>query len=174
MPSLLPHMMGFGNYFIQSSLGKILSHLHTKQQEQDHQQQQQHCHHRNYHNSYNNYQFNHQLDEVGAEHYDALSQQSETALSPSTTVPDSEGTTTEGTEGGKESPTPPPPGLIHFNHPEHSQELDAVRRLLETVNTSVTKQLLEANVKKLSSSPAMIIKCDITEEYQVEIIPLFL
>ncbi|KAG7212985.1 hypothetical protein KM043_002325 [Ampulex compressa] len=61
-------------------------------------------------------------------------------MSPSTA--DSEGT--EGTEG-KESPAP-----------ADSQGLDAVRRILETVNTSVTIQLLEANVRKLSASPAIM------------------
>ncbi|XP_011502307.1 PREDICTED: zinc finger protein 1 [Ceratosolen solmsi marchali] len=162
IPTLLPHMIGFGNYFIQSSLGKILSQLHAKQQEQQQQQQQYHYHHNN-HSGHNNYQCNYRLDEVGCEHYDVLSQQSETALSPSTTAPDSEGATTEGTEGGKESPAPQP-GLLQFDHPDHSG-LDAVRRLLETVNSSVTKQLLEANVRKLSS-PAMFIKHEIVEEYQ--------
>ncbi|OXU25318.1 hypothetical protein TSAR_016293, partial [Trichomalopsis sarcophagae] len=164
MPTLLPQMVNFGSYFLQSSLGKILSQLHAQQQEQQqhhhHHQPQQHPHHNSHHQN-----SRHRLDESGSEHYDALSQQSEAALSPSTTAPDSEGTTTEGTEGGKESPAPPPPALHHLPHPEQSQGLDAVRRLLETVNTSVTKQLLEANVKKLASSIAMVIKRDIDDDY---------
>ncbi|XP_076240016.1 Zn finger homeodomain 1 [Calliopsis andreniformis] len=104
MPTLLPQMMGFGRYFLQTSLGKILNQLHSKR-----------------------------LDEV-AEQFEFHRE----LMSPSTA--DSEGT--EGTEG-KESPAPSDP-----------QGLDAVRRILETVNTSVTKQLLEANVRKLSTSPA--------------------
>ncbi|XP_020288649.1 zinc finger protein 1 [Pseudomyrmex gracilis] len=71
---------------------------------------------------------------------DEITEQFEThreVMSPSTA--DSEGT--EGTEG-KESPASTYSGL------------DAVRRILETINTSVTKELLEANVRKLSTSPA--------------------
>lgn len=45
-----------------------------------------------------------------------------------------------------------------------TQGLDAVRRILETVNTTVTKQLLEANVRKLTSSP-VIIKREYDEDY---------
>ncbi|KAK2575446.1 hypothetical protein KPH14_011182 [Odynerus spinipes] len=115
VPSLLPQMMGFGSYFLQSSLGKILNQLHSKR-----------------------------LDEVTEQ----FENHRET-MSPSTA--DSEGT--EGTEG-KESPAP-----------IESHGLDVVRRILETVNTSVTKQLLEANVKKLSTSPA-ILKRDFDEDYQ--------
>ena len=85
------------------------------------------------------------LDEV-AEQFESHRE----VLSPSTA--DSEGT--EGTEG-KVSPVPADP-----------QGLDAVRRLLETVNTSVTKQLLEANVRKLATSPATI-KRESDEDYQV-------
>ena len=171
MPTLLPHMIGFNNFFMQSSLGKILiNQLHAKQQQE--QQQSQLNNHRNNHNHHHHHHQHHlsqRLDETGSDaQYDALSQQSEAALSPSTTAPDSEGTTTEGTEGGKESPAPPPPpppALLPFHH--ESQGLDAVRRLLETVNTSVTKQLLEANVRKLASSPAMVIKREADEDYQV-------
>ncbi|XP_043271584.1 zinc finger protein 1 [Venturia canescens] len=115
MPTLLPQMMGFGSYFLQSSIGKILNQLHTKR-----------------------------LDEV-AEQFESHRE----VMSPSTA--DSEGT--EGT-GGKNSPLPSDP-----------QGLDAVRRILETVNTSVTKQLLEANVRKLASSPATI-KREFYEDYQ--------
>ncbi|XP_012139921.1 Zn finger homeodomain 1 [Megachile rotundata] len=115
MPTLLPQMMGFGSYFLQTSLGKILNQLHSKR-----------------------------LDEV-AEQFESHRE----LISPSTA--DSEGT--EGTEG-KESPAPTDP-----------QGLDAVRRILETVNTSVTKQLLEANVRKLSTSPAMM-KREFDEDYQ--------
>ncbi|XP_011645244.1 zinc finger protein 1-like [Pogonomyrmex barbatus] len=116
VPTLLPHMMGFGNYFLQSSIGKLLNQLHTKR-------------------------------------FDHVTEQIEThreVMSPSTA--DSEGT--EGTEG-KESPAPTDP----------LQGLDAVRRILETVNTSVTKQLLEANVRKLSTSPATM-KREFEEDYQ--------
>lgn len=116
MPTLLPQMMGFGSYFLQTSLGKILNQLHSKR-----------------------------LDEV-AEQFESHRE----LMSPSTA--DSEGT--EGTEG-KESPAPADP-----------QGLDAVRRILETVNTSVTKQLLEANVRKLSTSPATM-KREFDEDYQV-------
>lgn len=116
MPTLLPQMMGFGSYFLQTSLGKILNQLHSKR-----------------------------LDEV-AEQFESHRE----LMSPSTA--DSEGT--EGTEG-KESPAPTDP-----------QGLDAVRRILETVNTSVTKQLLEANVRKLSTSPATM-KREFEEDYQV-------
>ncbi|XP_034945180.1 zinc finger E-box-binding homeobox protein zag-1 isoform X2 [Chelonus insularis] len=84
------------------------------------------------------------LDEV-AEHFESHRE----AVSPSTA--DSE--ETEGTEG-KYSPVPSDP-----------QGLDAVRRILETVNTSVTKQLLEANVRKLASSPETI-KRECDEDYQ--------
>ncbi|KYM93316.1 Zinc finger protein 1, partial [Atta colombica] len=116
MPTLLPHMMGFGNYFLQSSIGKLLNQLHAKR-------------------------------------FDHITEQFEThreVMSPSTA--DSEGT--EGTEG-KESPAPVDP----------LQGLDAVRRILETVNTSVTKQLLEANMRKLSTSPATM-KREFEEDYQ--------
>lgn len=116
VPSLLPQMMGFSSYFLQSSLGKILNQLHSKR-----------------------------LDEV-AEQFESHRE----TMSPSTA--DSEGT--EGTEG-KESPAP-----------IESQGLDVVRRILETVNTSVTKQLLEANVKKLSTSPATM-KREFEDDYQV-------
>lgn len=116
MPTLLPQMMGFGSYFLQSSIGKILNQLHTKR-----------------------------LDEV-AEQFESHRE----VMSPSTA--DSEGT--EGTEG-KNSPLPNDP-----------QGLDAVRRILETVNTSVTKQLLEANVRKLASSPVTI-KREYDQDYQV-------
>ncbi|XP_076628253.1 Zn finger homeodomain 1 [Colletes latitarsis] len=115
MPTLLPQIMGFGSYFLQTSLGKILNQLHSKR-----------------------------LDEV-AEQFESHRE----LMSPSTA--DSEGT--EGTEG-KESPAPSDP-----------QGLDAVRRILETVNTSVTKQLLEANVRKLSTSPATT-KREFDEDYQ--------
>ncbi|KAF7390989.1 hypothetical protein HZH66_009469 [Vespula vulgaris] len=115
VPSLLPQMMGFSSYFLQSSLGKILNQLHSKR-----------------------------LDEV-AEQFESHRE----TMSPSTA--DSEGT--EGTEG-KESPAP-----------IESQGLDVVRRILETVNTSVTKQLLEANVKKLSTSPATM-KREFEDDYQ--------
>lgn len=115
VPSLLPRMMGFSNYFLQSSLGKILNQLHSKR-----------------------------VDEV-TEQFETHRE----TMSPSTA--DSEGT--EGTEG-KESPALTDP-----------QGLDAVRRILETVNTSVTKQLLEANVRKLASSPATI-KREYDEDYQ--------
>lgn len=114
VPTLLPQMMGFGSYFLQSSLRKFLHQLHSKR-------------------------------------HDDLSEQYEShgeVLSPLTA--DSEGT--EGTEG-KDSPAP-------------TEGLDAVRRILETVNTSVTKQLLEANVRKLSSSPATI-KKEFDDDYQV-------
>ncbi|XP_018366308.1 PREDICTED: zinc finger E-box-binding homeobox protein zag-1 [Trachymyrmex cornetzi] len=116
VPTLLPHMMGFGNYFLQSSIGKLLNQLHAKR-------------------------------------FDHITEQFEThreVMSPSTA--DSEGT--EGTEG-KESPAPVDP----------LQGLDAVRRILETVNTSVTKQLLEANMRKLSTSPATM-KREFEEDYQ--------
>lgn len=116
MPTLLPHMMGFRNYFLRTSLGKLLTQLHTKR-----------------------------LDEI-TEQFETHRE----VMSPSTA--DSEGT--EGTEG-KESPAP-----------AESQGLDAVRRILETVNTSVTKQLLEANVRKLSTSPATT-KRECEEDYQV-------
>ncbi|XP_046409497.1 zinc finger protein 1-like isoform X2 [Neodiprion fabricii] len=115
VPTLLPRMVGFSSYFLQSSLGKILSQLHSKR-----------------------------VDEV-TEQFESLRE----TMSPSTA--DSEGT--EGTEG-KESPALTDP-----------QGLDAVRRILETVNTSVTKQLLEASVKKLACSPASI-KRDYDEDYQ--------
>lgn len=108
MPTLLPQTIGFGNYFLQSSLGKILNQLHTSERYEAHRE----------------------------------------AASPS--MADSEGT--EGTEG-KDSPAP-----------NDSQDLDAVRRILETVNTSVTKQLLEANVRKLASSPATV-KREFDDEY---------
>lgn len=116
VPTLLPQMIGFGNYFLQSSLGKLLNQLHSKR-----------------------------LDEV-TEHFETHRE----VMSPSTA--DSEGT--EGTEG-KESPAPA----------DSMQGLDAVRRILETVNTSVTKQLLEANVRKLSTSPATM-KREFEEDYQ--------
>ncbi|XP_024944610.1 zinc finger protein 1 isoform X2 [Cephus cinctus] len=115
MPTLLPQMIGFSSYFLQSSLGKILNQLQSKRR-----------------------------DEV-AEQFETKRE----TMSPSTA--DSEGT--EGTEG-KESPAP-----------ADSQGLDGVRRILETVNTSVTKQLLEANVRKLASSPATI-KREYVEDYQ--------
>ncbi|XP_033231025.1 zinc finger protein 1-like [Belonocnema kinseyi] len=115
VPTMLPQMMGFGSYFLQSSLRKFLNQLHTKRRDD--------------------------LSEHYESHIDVMS--------PSTA--DSEGT--EGTEG-KESPAT-----------AESQGLDAVRRILETVNTSVTKQLLEANVRKLSSSPATI-KREYDEDYQ--------
>lgn len=117
MPTLLPQMMGYGNYILQSSIGKLLNQLHSKR-----------------------------LDEI-AEQFETHRE----VMSPSTA--DSEGT--EGTEG-KESPAPADP----------MQSLDAVRRILETVNTSVTKQLLEANVRKLSTSPATM-KRELEEDYQV-------
>lgn len=90
---------------------------------------------------------------------DEITEQFEThreVMSPSTA--DSEGT--EGTEG-KESPASTYSGL------------DAVRRILETINTSVTKELLEANVRKLSTSPATM-KRKFEEDCQVrnEIITL--
>lgn len=113
MPTLLPQMIGFGSYFLQTSLGKILNQLHSKR-----------------------------LDEV-AEQFESPRE----LMSPSTA--DSEGTE------GKESPAP-----------ADSQGLDAVRRILETVNTSVTKQLLEANVRKLSTSPATM-KREFEDDYQV-------
>ncbi|XP_076296864.1 Zn finger homeodomain 1 [Lasioglossum baleicum] len=118
IPTLLPRMMAFGSYFLQTSLGKMLNQLHSKR-----------------------------LDEV-AEQFESHRE----LMSPSTA--DSEGT--EGTEGteGKESPAP-----------TDSQGLDAVRRILETVNTSVTKQLLEANVRKLSTSPATM-KREFDDDYQ--------
>ncbi|XP_076655628.1 Zn finger homeodomain 1 [Halictus rubicundus] len=118
IPTLLPRMMAFGSYFLQTSLGKMLNQLHSKR-----------------------------LDEV-AEQFESHRE----LMSPSTA--DSEGT--EGTEGteGKESPAP-----------TDSQGLDAVRRILETVNTSVTKQLLEANVRKLSTSPATM-KREFEDDYQ--------
>ncbi|XP_051159948.1 zinc finger protein 1-like isoform X1 [Leptopilina boulardi] len=114
VPTLLPQMMGFGTYFLQSSLRKFLHQLHTKRG-----------------------------DDLSSENYESHGE----VMSPSTA--DSEGT--EGTEG-KESPAP-------------NEGLDAVRRILETVNTSVTKQLLEANVRKLSSSPATI-KREFDDDYQ--------
>lgn len=117
VPTLLPHVMGFGNYFLQSSIGKLLNQLHAKR-----------------------------FDHI-TEHFETHRE----VMSPSTA--DSEGT--EGTEG-KESPAPVDP----------LQGLDAVRRILETVNTSVTKQLLEANVRKLSTSPATM-KREFEEDYQV-------
>lgn len=120
MPTLLPHMMGFGNYFLQSSIGKLLNQLHAKR-------------------------FDHITEHVETHRE---------VMSPSTA--DSEGT--EGTEG-KESPAPVDPL-------QPLQGLDAVRRILETVNTSVTKQLLEANVRKLSTSPATM-KREFEEDYQV-------
>lgn len=110
-------MMGYGNYILQSSIGKLLNQLHSKR-----------------------------LDEI-TEQFETHRE----VMSPSTA--DSEGT--EGTEG-KESPAPADP----------MQSLDAVRRILETVNTSVTKQLLEANVRKLSTSPATM-KRELEEDYQV-------
>ena len=113
VPTLLPQMMGFGSYFLQSSLRKFLNQLHSKRRDDLTEQYESH-------------------GEV---------------MSPSTA--DSEGTE------GKESPAP-----------TESQGLDAVRRILETVNTSVTKQLLEANVRKLSSSPATI-KREFDDDYQV-------
>lgn len=116
VPTLLPQMMGYGNYILQSSIGKLLNQLHSKR-----------------------------LDEI-AEQFETHRE----VMSPSTA--DSEGT--EGTEG-KESPAPADP----------MQSLDAVRRILETVNTSVTKQLLEANVRKLSTSPATM-KRELEEDYQ--------
>lgn len=103
MPTLLPQMMGLGNYFLQSSIGKLLNQLHNKR-----------------------------LDEQFETHRETQS--------PSTG--DSEGTEVN---EGKYSPIPSDP-----------QGLDAVRRILETVNTSVTKQLLEANVRKLATSPKLI------------------
>lgn len=114
MPTLLPHMMGFGNYFLHSSIGKLLNQLHAKR-------------------------FDHITEHVETHRE---------VMSPSTA--DSEGTE------GKESPAPVDP----------LQGLDAVRRILETVNTSVTKQLLEANVRKLSTSPATM-KREFEEDYQV-------
>lgn len=74
--------------------------------------------------------------------------------SPSTA--DSEGT--ECTEG-KESPVP---------SVQDTQDLDAVRRILETVNTSVTKQLLEANVRKLVASSPATIKREL-DDYHVSV-----
>ncbi|XP_067205083.1 zinc finger E-box-binding homeobox protein zag-1 [Linepithema humile] len=117
VPTLLPQMMGFGNYFLQSSLGKLLNQLHSKR-----------------------------LDEISSEQFETHRE----VMSPSTA--DSEGT--EGTEG-KESPAPA----------DSMQGLDFVRRILETVNTSVTKQLLEANMRKLSTSPATM-KREFEEDYQ--------
>ena len=114
-------MMGFGSYFLQSSLRKFLNQLHSKRRDD--------------------------LSDHFESHVDVMS--------PSTA--DSEGT--EGTEG-KESPAP-----------AESQGLDAVRRILETVNTSVTKQLLEANVRKLSSSPASV-KLEYDDDYQVNFLYL--
>ncbi|XP_043527729.1 zinc finger E-box-binding homeobox 1 [Frieseomelitta varia] len=92
------------------------------------------------------------LNQLHSKRLDEVAEQVEShreLMSPSTA--DSEGT--EGTEG-KESPAP-----------TDSQGLDAVRRILETVNTSVTKQLLEANVRKLSTSPATM-KREFEEDYQ--------
>ncbi|KAK0164523.1 hypothetical protein PV328_003142 [Microctonus aethiopoides] len=83
------------------------------------------------------------MDEV-AEHFETHRE----TMSPSTA--DSE--ETEGNEG-RYSPA--------SNDP---QGMDAVRRILETVNTSVTKQLLEANVRKLASSPETI-KREYDEDY---------
>ncbi|XP_058790874.1 zinc finger protein 1 isoform X2 [Phymastichus coffea] len=180
VPTLLPHMMNFGSYFLQSSLGKILSQLHAKQQEQlSHTQQQQlsQLHYQHRQHQHHHQQRNHRMDEASSEHCDALSQQSEAALSPSTTLIDSEGTITEGTEGGNESPISPPPPppplppppLLQIHRPDQPQDLDAVRRILETVNTSVTKQLLEANVRKLASSPSMTIKREKDEDQDSEV-----
>ncbi|XP_015121921.1 zinc finger protein 1 [Diachasma alloeum] len=105
MPTLLPQMMGLGNYFLQSSIGKLLNQLHHKR-----------------------------LDEM-TEQFESHRE----TQSPST------GDSEEAEVEDKYSPTPSDP-----------QGLDAVRRILETVNTSVTKQLLEANVRKLSTSPKPI------------------
>ncbi|TGZ53896.1 Uncharacterized protein DBV15_01807, partial [Temnothorax longispinosus] len=116
MPTLVPPNLGFGNYLLHSTLGKL-------------------------------------LNQFSARRLDHITEQFEThreVMSPSTA--DSEGT--EGTEG-KESPAPVDP----------LQGLDAVRRILETVNTTVTKQLLEANVRKLSTSPATM-KREFEEDYQ--------
>ncbi|XP_015431653.1 PREDICTED: zinc finger protein 1 [Dufourea novaeangliae] len=121
MPTLLPQMMGFRNYFLQTSLSKILNQLHPTRN----------------------------LDEVAAKFAPHRE-----LMSPSTA--DSEGT--EGTEG-KESPAPTD------QVSDRLQGLDAVRLILETVNTSVTKQLLEANVRKLSTSPATM-KREFDEDYQ--------
>lgn len=115
---MVPQMMCFGNYFLQSSLGNIFNQMQGRREDGGSE------------NCYENHS---------------------EALSPSTA--DSEGT--EGTEG-KDSPAL-----------RDTQDFDAVRRLLETVNTSVTIQLLEANVRKLASSPATIIKRDPDEDYQV-------
>ena len=93
------------------------------------------------------------LNQLHSKRLDEVAEQVEShreLMSPSTA--DSEGT--EGTEG-KESPAP-----------TDSQGLDAVRRILETVNTSVTKQLLEANLSKLSTSQATM-KREFEEDYQV-------
>ena len=123
MPTLVPQMMGFSSYFLQSSLGKIFNQIQGKRVEAD----------------------------LNSEQFEAHSSE---ALSPSTG--DSEGT--EGTEG-KDSPA----------SPRSHQDLDAVRRILETVNTSVTIQLLEANVRKLVSSPATVIKKETDDDCQVKL-----
>ncbi|KAJ8672499.1 hypothetical protein QAD02_003758 [Eretmocerus hayati] len=154
MPSLLPQMMGFGSYFMHTSIGKIMSQLQSKQQ----LDQQQHRH----------------LDEVdpspaadevpvelkthqaqiqngcpGGIELQLLATAAAASPATSASAPES--------ETGTNSPIPqqrqPVPELVHVQHPERHGGLDAVRRLLETVNASVTKQLLEANVRKLSSSP---------------------
>ncbi|CAB0043723.1 unnamed protein product [Trichogramma brassicae] len=88
------------------------------------------------------------------EEFDALSQQSEAVPSPATTAPDSEGTACEGPEAGRDSP-----------QRRLSGAFDAVRRLLDSVNASVTKQLLEANVRKLAASP-FCVKNELDDDYQ--------
>lgn len=114
MPTFLPQLMGLGSYFLQSTLRKILTQLHTNRIDED---------------------------------VDQFECQQETL---NATPGDSE------VMGGKESPTPADP-----------EDLEPLRRILDSVNTSVTKQLLEANVRKLASSPAILIKRELEEDYQV-------
>ncbi|XP_014221314.1 zinc finger E-box-binding homeobox protein zag-1 isoform X1 [Trichogramma pretiosum] len=128
VPTLLPNMMGLSGYFLHSSIGKMLSQMqHTTQEQSENQR---------------------------PEEFDALSQQSEAVPSPATTAPDSEGTTCEGPEAGRDSP-----------QRRLSGAFDAVRRLLDSVNASVTKQLLEANVRKLAASP-FCAKNELDDDYQ--------
>lgn len=150
---MLPQMVGFGNYFLQTSLGTILSQLHDKQQNQKFS--------------------DNKLDEINGEKYNSFSQQRKIAQSPTKIVLESEAIDTDSTRGEKDSPALSFP-LLYLPEEKKASELDTVRLLLETVNTTVTKQLLEANVKKLSMSPTTVISHDVDEAYQVILLIIFL
>lgn len=168
IPTVIPQMMDFNSYFLQSSLRKILNQLTNSKLE----------YHKPSFGLNDNSDFsNHEkkidfccIDETSnSQIYDTLSHHSKSAL---ISLPDSESILNKTFECDQES-TPTSPTLTHFHQPKQFQELDTVRRLLETVNSSVTKQLLEANVRKLSSSPFMLVKQEVDDDYNVSIFGFF-